>query len=188
MHDSNLRGAEVHLIKNNNVVIQIILAILVLSFPIIFYWIYLSSLEHRAKQMIKSYTTDSSEIHNDIKVWFKNFDFLKKKNKFDLNPYQTNYSFTNCDLILDSDYLVVIGKAKVFGKLRYLTPTVFTNRATDFKKFNYSRIAKCENIRDNGTDLELDFIDFAYNNLITLVIKKTDNELKDKIKNKLHGT
>ncbi|MDP4210937.1 MAG: hypothetical protein Q8928_19195 [Bacteroidota bacterium] len=166
-------------------VIQIILAILVLSFPIIFYRIYFSSLENRAKQMIKSYTTDSSEFHADIKVWFKNFDILKKKNKFDLNLYQTNYSFNDCDLILDSDYLVVIGKTKVFGKSRYLTPTVFTLKTKGFKQFHDSRIAQCESIRDNGADLELDFIDSAYSNLITLVIKRIDSDLKDKIKNGL---
>lgn len=167
-------------------VMQIILAILVLSFPIIFFGIYLYSLENKAKQIIKSYTTDSSEFHSDIKVWFKNFDILKKKNKFDLNPYQTNYSFNDCDLIVNSGYLVVIGKAKFFGKSRYLTPTVFTIRTNDFKRFHDSRIAKCESIRDNGADLELDFIDFAYSNLITMVMKRIDNELKYKIKSGLN--
>ena len=166
-------------------VIQIILAILVLSFPIIIYRIYLSSLENRAKQMIKFYTTDSSEFHADIKVWFRNFDILKKKNKFDLNPYQTNYSFSDCDLILDSDYLVVIGKTRMFGKSRHLTPTIFTFHTNDFKIFQNSRIAQCLNIRDSGADLELDFNDSDYSNVITLVIRRIDSGLKDKIKNGL---
>lgn len=169
-------------------VIQIILAILVLSFPIFFYRIYISSLENRAKQMIKSYTTDSSEFHTDIKVWFKNFDIFKKKNKFDLNPYQTNYSFNDCDLILDSDYLVVIGKIKAFGKSRYLTPTVFTIKTKVINNFPDARIAQFESIRDIGTDLELDFIDSAYSNVITLVIKRIDRNLKEKIKNGLQRT
>lgn len=168
------------------IIIQIILAILVLSFPIIFYRVYLSSLESKAKHLINLYTTDSSEFHADIKVWFKNSDILKKKNKIDLNPYQTNYSFNDCDLILDSDYLVVIGKTKVFGKSRYLIPTVFTVKTDDFKKYYDTRIVKCESIRDNGADLELDFMDSAYSNMITLVIKRIDNELKDKIINGLH--
>jgi len=166
-------------------VIQIVLAFLMLLFPIIFYRIYLSSLERRAKQMIKLYTTDSSDFHADIKVWFKNYDILKRRNKFELNPYQTNYSFNNCDLILDYAFLVVIGKTKVLGKSRYLMPTVITGSVNCLKEIHNSRISKCESIRDNGADLEIDFIDSNYTNLITLVIKRIDIELKEEIKNRL---
>lgn len=160
---------------------QIILSIIVLSFPLIFYKIYLTSIEKRAKQTIKNCSCDSSEFYKDLKVWIKNFDNFKKKSKFDLDPYQTTYSFNDCDLILNVDHLVIIGKTKVFGENRYLTPTIFIFGDIDFNAISQNRIVKCQNVRENDTDLELDFMDSLYPNLMTLVIKRIDNELKDKI-------
>jgi len=163
-----------------SITIQIILTILFFSFPIIFFLTYLNSIEKKSKQIVKSYMTASSELHQDLKVWTKNFDIFKRKKKFDLDPYQTNYSFNDCDLILNAESFIVIGKAKYFGKKRSLTPTIFEYRNN--KANLNSRQVICENIKEVGQDLEIEFIDNQYLNKMTFVIKRIDNELKEKIK------
>jgi len=165
-----------------SIIIQIIVSILILSFPIIFIRIYWNTIEKNSNQIVESFMTDSSEKHKDLKVWVKNFDITKKKNKFDFNLFQTTYYFNDCDLILNPDSFIIIGKTKSFGKIRNLTPIVFISGEKSIESKNKIRIVKYENIRDNGTDLEIDFVDSYYSNIMTFVLKRIDNELKSKIK------
>ncbi len=163
-----------------NQIVQYILIVAVLSFPVVFYFGYLASLEKKTKKIIANYSDHSSLIYKDLKVWVKNFDVFKKKNKFDLDPYQTLYSFNDCDLILNERNFVVIGKTKAFGKSRPLTPTIFE---FDFRGVEIKpRHVKIEDIYEVGNDLEIVFEDNSYKNKMTLVIKRVDMELKVKIK------
>lgn len=75
--------------------------------------------------MLEFNMTDSSELFKDLNVWINNFDILKKKNKLEFDTYQTNYSFNDCDLIVNDEYYIVIGKSKFFEKRRYATPIIF---------------------------------------------------------------
>ena len=161
-------------------IIQILLVILFFSFPIIFFRLYLKSVEKNSKRILESHMNKSSKLFKDLKVWTKNFDVLKKKNKFDLDPYQTNYSFNDCDLIINAENFIVIGKSKFFGKQKYLTPTVF--KFGNNKQIQKNRAVKVQEIREIGTDLEIDFNDASYSNSMTLVIKRIDNILKEKLK------
>ncbi|AFU69925.1 hypothetical protein P700755_003278 [Psychroflexus torquis ATCC 700755] len=163
-----------------NQVIQIILSVSVLSIPIVFFWIYMTTLEKRTKKIIQAHSDNSSEIYTDLKVWFKNFDVFKKKNKFDLDPYQTLYSFNNCDLILNDRNIVVIGKTKILGKNKPLTPTFF-----EFEKNGITLKpghVKIEKIQEVSNVLEIEFTDRNYLEKMTLVLKRPGNELKEKIK------
>jgi len=163
-----------------NQVIQIFLSISVLLFPIVFFWMYMTNLEKRTKKIIELYSDNSSEVFPDLNVWVKNFDIFKKKNKFDLDPYQTNYSFNYCDLILNNKNIVVIGKTRVLGKNKPLTPTIFEfeNNGSSIR----TRHVEIKKILESGDDLEIEFLDRNYTNTMTLVIKRPDLELKDKIK------
>ena len=162
-----------------NQVIQIILSVSVLLFPIVFFWVYMTSLEKKTKKIIQEHSDNSSEIITDLKVWFKNFDVFKKKQKFDLDPYDPLYSFNNCDLILNDRNFVVIGKTKFLGEEKSLTPTIFEfdNNGNEFKP----RHVSIENIQDVGNDIEIEFTDNKYKDKITLVIKRAEEELKEKI-------
>jgi hypothetical protein len=155
--------------------IQILIAILVLSFPIVFFMIYIKTLESKSQQTMKMFMTESSELYKDLTVWVKNFDITKRKNKFELNPFQTTYDFYECDLILNLHNFIVVGKTKMLGKSISLKPTIFT-----FEEQSVS--AEVKAIRENGKDLEIDFLDSFYTNEMTLVIKRIDFELKEKIK------
>lgn len=162
------------------IIIQILLAMLFLSFPIVFFRLYLKSVENNSKRTLESQMNESSELYKDLKVWTKNFDVFKKKNKFDLDPYQTHYSFNDCDLILNDENFIVIGKAKFFGKKRYLTPTTF--EYIDKNSKLSSRQVVCIDLKEIGQDLEIEFRDNRYSTNMTLVIKRIDNSLKEKIK------
>ncbi len=157
-----------------------------MSFPIVFFWIYMTSLEKKSKKMIQEYSDSSSEIFTDLKVWFKNFDMFKKKNKFDFDPYDTLYSFNNCDLILNDRNIVVIGKTKFLGKEKSLTPTIFEfdKNGTEYKP----RHVSIENIQDVDNDIEIEFRDEKYQDKMTLVIKRAEEELKEEIKKRATTT
>lgn|SRR5690606_2703959 len=166
-------------------IIQTTLIISVLSIPIVFFFSFLYSLEKKSKTFIEKYSTKSSTHFRDINVWFKNIDIFRKGNKFSLDPHKTLYDYNTCDLILDNNRLMVIGKMKMFGKLTNLMPTLLTTSDYDQIKSESPRIVFCENVIEVGSDLEIDFKDRAYDNLLTLVIKGTNQEMRDKIKNGL---
>lgn len=130
--------------------------------------------------MIQEHSDSSSEIYTDLKVWFKNFDVFKKKSMFDFDAYETHYSFNNCDLVLNDRNIVIIGKMKILGKEKTLTPTVFefVNNSTDYKPGH----VRIENIDEVDKDLEIEFSDVRFKNRMTLVIKKARIDLKEKIK------
>jgi hypothetical protein len=140
---------------------------------------YLTTLEKKTKKTIELYSNSSSEIFKDLNVWVKNFNILKKKNKFDLDPYQTNYSFNYCDLILNDINIVVIGKTKILGKNKSLTPAIFNfgKQETPLKQ----RHVEIRSIQETGNDIEIEFLDDNYMESMTLVIKRPNIKLKEKI-------
>lgn len=140
----------------------------------------MTNLEKRTKKIIELYSDDSSEIYADLNVWVKNFDVFKKKNKFDLDPYQTLYSFNYCDLILNEKNILVIGKSKILGKNKPLQPTIFEfeNSGTAITP----KHVEIRNIVESGNDLEIEFTDSSYTNNMILVIKRADVQLKEEIK------
>ncbi|MCG8700141.1 MAG: hypothetical protein MI922_18945 [Bacteroidales bacterium] len=142
-------------------------------------------MKRRARSIVDQYSNEGSIFYTDLKVWFKNFDVFKKKNKFDLNPYQTTYSFNDCDLIINNDNIVLIGKSKILGKYRYLNPTVFISKEKKGNELVNSRLVNAGKVQENSGDLEIDFQDSHYKNTITLVIKRVDKRLVKKIKNVL---
>lgn len=163
-----------------NTIFQIFFYSLWLGLPIFLFRTYLWNLEKRAKQTIRNFSDNSSEIFFNLNVWVKNFDFTKKKNMFELNPYATSYSFNYCDLILNDNNIVIVGKAKIFGKNRTLTPFIleFTNKEMTLE-YRHSKIT---NFVESGIDLEIEFIDPQYSKTMTLVIKRPEAQLKSVIK------
>ena len=125
-------------------------------------------LERKANKMIKEYSDSSSEFFYDLIVWFKNFDAFRRKWKFELDPYETLYSFYDCDMILNDRNIVIIGKMKILGKEKPLNPTIFEFEKTgeDFKP----RHVKIESINEVSSDLEIEFSDPKYKDNMILVI------------------
>ena len=161
------------------------LIISILSLPVVFFLSYLNVLRTKAEFFIEQHTSKSSKYFRGINVYIKNFDVFNKTNMFRLNPFHTAYDFSTCDLILDSNRLMVIGKMKILGKTINLMPTLLTNSDYFLINFKNARIAFCEDLREVGSDLEIDFKDTAYDSTITLVIKRATEEMREKIKNEL---
>lgn len=163
-----------------NQVIQIIISIAVLSIPIVFFWVIMTTIEKKTRKIIQAYSGSTSKVYKDLKVWIKNFDIFRKRNKFDIDPYQTLYYYNECDLILNERNFVVIGKTRILGMTKSI-PSIFgfENNSVEFK----SQHVKIENIQEVGSDLEIEFSDDNYVDRMTLVIKRPDGELKEKIKN-----
>jgi len=160
---------------------MIIVVIFWLSVPIVSWLYYLNRFTNNSKQITQELINDSSEKFFGLKVWCKNYDILKKKYKFNADPFQTNYSFYSCDLILNADYFVVIGKTRFFGKEIDLHPIIFFFGENKLPEDIQNRVVRCENIHENGGDLEVLFSDKGYTNKMTLVIKGIDKVLKSKI-------
>jgi len=142
----------------------------------------MTTIEKKTKKIIQVYSGSSSKVYRGLKVWIKNFDISRKRNKFDIDPCQTLYYYNDCDLILNERNFVVIGKTRILGKTKP-TPTIFgfENNSVEFK----SQQVKIENVQEVGSDLEIEFSDDNYVDRMTLVIKRPDGELKEKIKNML---
>ncbi len=143
------------------------------------YYLYLYSLQKRANNAITNYSNNSSVIHKDLKIWFKNFDIFEKKKYFNLSLYDTTYDYYNCDLILNEESFLVVGKINILGKQKLLMPTIFE---FNYKNHNYKkRCVVIDSIEKRNSDLEIKFIDPNYKNKITLVIKRISTDLNEKI-------
>lgn len=165
-----------------NRVIQIFLIGTVLLFPIVFFWIYTKSIENKANKIIKRYSDEFSEIYSDLNVWVKDYDVFKQKKSFTVDPYQKLYSLNYCDLILNDKNIVVIGKIKILGKNKALIPIIFKFEKKETS--TESKFVVIKKIRELGNDLEIEFVDNNYTETMTLIIKKPDVELIQKIKNR----
>ncbi|MBX2966746.1 MAG: hypothetical protein KF845_11400 [Cyclobacteriaceae bacterium] len=81
-------------------------------------------------------------------------------------------------MILVNKNIVVIGKAKILGKRKSLTATIFEFENEGASKSGYVKIKK---IQEVGENLEIKFSDERYPDEITLVIKEPNSSLKGKI-------
>lgn len=134
----------------------------------------------RANLAIKPYENDTSKRYLDQKVWVKNFNLSKRRDKYDFDAYNTLYNYSKCDVIFKCPRFMVIGKVNVLGFEKPLTPTIF--HLKDFETNNISRHARVKEVIDSGNNLEVKFIEDHYTNEMTLVLRGVEQELKEQIK------
>lgn len=140
--------------------IPILLGALILSFPIILFQLYLTALKKRSEKIIQDYTSESSIVYKDLTVWIKNFDVYRKRNLFNLDPFQTIYDYNDCDLILNGENFLVIGKVLILGRWKPIIPTIFEFK--NDRRLLSQRHVFIENILEIGDDLEIEFTDNKY--------------------------
>lgn len=149
------------------------------SIPIAGCWVYFALLEKKSKKIIEKHLNSKSEIFTDLKVFVRNFDVLKKTDRWDLDPFETFYNYDSCDLILNENYFVVTGKMKIFKRKILLSPTIFK---FEQQQENYkNRHVQIEDIQIVGDRVEVRFSDPKYKNKMTLILKNTENRLQKKI-------
>lgn len=164
-------------------IIELTIGAFILSIPVVAFLVYFLTLNEKIKKVKKSFCREDSTSLTNLNVWVKNFDLWNKSKKFDLDLHGTTYDFNYCDLLINSDSLLVIGKTEFLGRKKYLNPTIFS-RPNDRSKFTEitNRIVETNEVRRIGSDVELDFTDPNFNNEMTLVIKNISTETYEQIK------
>jgi hypothetical protein len=160
----------------------IISVLTVLSFPFIFFLTYLKAIEKRTQNIVAQLPTNVKAKFLNTTVWFKSFDMMKKKAAFNIDPMKTLYSFNVADLYVLNDKIIVVGKTKMLGKLRLLSPFAicWTDKAAEPTTVKYLTMQISTKLV--GDDIEIEFQDFDYSNQIKLVAKKIGHSLYDAIK------
>ncbi|MFT3747115.1 MAG: hypothetical protein QM768_02315 [Agriterribacter sp.] len=103
-------------------ILYIILLLTTLGFPLIFFLSYFKTIEKKTQRIIEQLPTNTKGQFLNTTVWFKGFDMMKKKKFFIIGPMKALYSFNIADLYALDDKLIVVGKTKMLGRTRMLSP------------------------------------------------------------------
>lgn len=164
-------------------IIQLLIGITLLSIPLIAFLIYFQTLNNKVKRVTDSFRNNQSTELFNLNVWVKNFDIWNKTKKFDLDAYSTTYDFNYCDLIVNADSILVIGRTRLLGISKLLNPTIFSRAGEQSQFYGITnRVVETTRIRATNSNVELDFTDLNYSNEMTQVIKNISTETIEQIK------
>jgi len=161
--------------------ITTIIAIIVISVPLLIMSVYLASLGRDTDKIIKKYSGEPSEYVKGVRISFQSLEMETNKSKLKAVDNKPGNSYVDCDMMLTSYRLIVIVKTKMFKKTRLVIPAIITGLHSEVRPAGHSKIVKCMDIREKGADLEIDFMNSRHKNLITITMQDIDNELKNKI-------
>lgn len=153
-------------------------------FPAIFaalIYYYFNNIRNRAREVLSRIQKDIQYSYLNQKVWFMKFDVTSKKNKFQINPYKTLYTFYKADIYILSNQIVIFGKGSYFGKEISLIPfSIYFGQTPDIKSFMafYTQFVSASVVNSN---LEIEFIDADYPKTIKLFVKSLGEEILSKI-------
>jgi hypothetical protein len=158
------------------------LLLLFLTAFISFFDVYFSTIEKRTERMLEKVSESIRWRKSDVHVWFKGFDMSKKKSTFSMDPLKTLYSYNLADLYVLDDKLIVVGKNKIFGRTRILSPLIICSKPSDLRNKSLKYLTRHIATELVGEDLEIQFEDDEYSNKIELVVKKVGKELSERLK------
>jgi hypothetical protein len=159
--------------------IQIFLAILWLSTPVVVVVLYIQNIQRQTRRILESIPS-TAERFIDIRIWFKGFDFFKRKSFFQLEPYKIFYNyFTTVDLYVLHDRLFIVGKKSSSGNPFMSAFSIYWNEQLTPKEPNATTFMSASL---DGDSLEIKFRDPVYTNNIKMVVKNIGYELYDKLK------
>lgn len=155
--------------------------IIFLPAPFLFFWFIYYSYDKRAREVVEQLPADIDAKYEDVRIWFKGYDMLKKVNAFQINLGQALYTYNLADLYLFGDGLVVVGKVKAYGKIRLLPPFVIC-RAEGLSRLSMvPNAVKYVGMEVYGHDIDIGFKDAGYTNVIKLAIKEAGEDLYEKM-------
>jgi hypothetical protein len=162
---------------------SLILAIIILwGLPSLLYILYLRSMVKNSDQIIRSISEEVKAEFRDTKIRFKNFDFYKKKERFNFDMNKSLYTYYRADIYLLENKIVVVGKSKILGKTIRLLPFAICNSekiSTETAIKYLTRHIKTELI---DCSLEIEFEDAKYSNNIRIVIPRIGDKVYEKLK------
>ncbi|MGE5498157.1 MAG: hypothetical protein ACM3Q2_08810 [Syntrophothermus sp.] len=131
-----------------------------------------------AKENFKKYSKSAKKTYFDVRVYFKRFDFYKRKSRFNVPIL---YYFNKADIFLAGSSLIVFSKNNPLGsKLRHYNFAINLdnkNRLTGDNLYSFDSVS----VKLNNGDLEVEFIDPHFTNSIVLVIKKIGADILESI-------
>ena len=164
-------------------VLYIFLALLLPSAPFLVYLYLYNLIEKRAKQTIELLPKAAKSKYADVRIWFKGYDMLKRRNWPVTDMLKSLYVYNLADLFVFEQGIVVVGKMKIagFGRLRLLSPFVICRQGaqSQFPMVTYRVDFQGANLV--GPDLDITFQDHDYTNAITMVVKAVGQDLYGKM-------
>lgn len=150
--------------------------------------IYFRALNRKAQKVLNSPPKVNIAVYRNVRVWFKGFDIMSRKNKFLFDPLKPLYSFNNADLYVQSDKLIVIPKTKMrggfWGKQIMLQPFAICWMGREVQEVLVTMLTTHIKTRLTGNDIEIEFRDHEYAKNITLIVKKIGKELFELLEGK----
>jgi hypothetical protein len=160
--------------------IAVLLLLLTASIFIVSYYFY--TIERRTKRTLEAISGSIKWQRFDVKIWFQGYDMLKRNSAFSIDPFKMIYSYNVADLYVSGDRLVVVGKDKVFGRTRLLSPLIICTNPLDLRDKSLKYTTRHVATELVGQDLEIQFEDFEYSNKIKLVVKNIGKEVNESLK------
>ena len=143
---------------------------------------YFATIERRAEKVLEAISESITWQKCDVKIWFKGYDMLKRKSTFSIDPFKMLYSYNLADLYVSGDKLIVVGKDKIFGRTRTLSPLIICSNLSDLRDKSLKYATRLVATELTGNDLEVQFEDYEYSNIIKLVVKNIGQELNESMK------
>jgi len=159
---------------------MILFLMIMCSFLIIWFILNLYGLKRHVDNQVKRFTNENTKCYTDLKVYFKNYDIFKKKNRFNISVNSPIYNFNNCDIYLSKENILLIGKSNLLGKTHQLNITII------FKDQNHDKYPGFVRLKDlsiSKTHIEIKFKDRNFDKPITAMIKNKDDNLETDIRN-----
>ncbi|MEO0469237.1 MAG: hypothetical protein AAF206_06435 [Bacteroidota bacterium] len=113
----------------------------------------------------------AAKMYKDLPVYFMGFDLFKKQDHLRLSSTDPIYQFSQCDLIINSNSILLIGKTKRFGQTVPVNITILVQAPDLAKKKSMAHLTR---ISEDHTHLRLQFQSPIYLQPITAVIRKPE--------------
>jgi hypothetical protein len=166
-----------------NTISEILQVAGVIGFPFLIILIYFRAVKRKTQTILNSLPKSNITVFRDARIWFKGYDMMSRKKKFQIDPLKLLYSFNIADLYVQSDKLIVVGKTKMWGGLWgkeiMLQPFAICWIGREVQEAGVTMLTTQLGTKLNGNDIEIEFSDYEYSKNVTLVIKKIGKELYD---------
>lgn len=164
-----------------NTISEILQVAGVVTFPLLVILIYFKAIKRKTQRVLDSLPKDNTAFFPNVRIWFKGYDMMSRKKKFQIDPLKPLYSFNLADLYVQSDKLIVVGKTKmwggIWGKAIMLQPFAICWIGREVQEASVTMLTTHVKTTLAGNDLEIEFSDYEYSKNITLVVKKIGTEI-----------
>lgn len=120
-----------------------------------------------------------TKLIRNSKVYFKNFDLLKRKQFFSSRALtEPLYNFNLCDTYINQNTILLIGKMNVLGRIHEINITVFEKDRIRSKDTTFKELKR------TNSHLEIEFKDSRFDkNIIAMIRIGHQDDIEEYIEN-----